>query len=358
MGTHRCAIALTKGRNPESDISCVAAGSTIDEVTRLRHIVETQKLVNTVSLDLDQLMRVVVERAEAITSAHGAVVELVEGEDMVYRAVSGLSTASIGLRLRVATSLSGRCVRLGVPVRCVDTEYDTRVDRIACRDLGIRSMVVVPLISEEAAVGVLKVVSTEPDHFDESDVEVLQEMAGFIAESLQHAASHGQNVYNALHDSLTGLANRQLLAECLEQACLKSDRDGMPVAVFLIDLDGFKQVNDRYGHAAGDEALRLVARRLAGSVRKGDTLARLGGDEFVLVCEDASESDAYGIIARISAAVRRVAQSSPQFADLAASVGLAWRSGEHRSPDELLAAADASMYRVKKAAREASPTAR
>ena len=335
----------------------MAAGPTVDEVTRLRHIVETQKLLNSVSLDHDQIMKVVTERAHVITAADGAIVELAEGDEMVYRAVTGLPATWIGLRLRVSSSLSGRCLRLGVPLRCVDTEYDARVDRAATRQLGIRSMVVVPLLSGDTPVGVLKVISTEPDHFSESDVEVLQELADFIAESLQHAASHGQKVYNALHDNLTGLANRQLLSECLEQACIRADREGTPLAVFLFDLDGFKRVNDRFGHAAGDEVLRQVARRLAGSVRKGDTLARLGGDEFVLVCENATESDAYAITARISSAVSRVAESAPEFDGIGASVGLAWRDGEHLSPDELLAAADASMYRVKQSRSSSGPTA-
>ena len=327
-------------------------------MTRLRHIVETQKLLNSVSLDHEGLMRVVTERAQAITAAHGAVVELAEGDEMVYRAATGMPDAWVGLRLRVSNSLSGRCLRLGVPIRCVDSEYDARVDRAACRKLGIRSMVVVPLIAGETPVGVLKVVSADPDHFSEGDVEILQELADFIAESLQHAASHGQNVYNALHDSLTGLANRQLLTECLEQACLRAARYGTPLAVFLIDLDGFKQINDRFGHAAGDEVLREVARRLTASVRKGDTLARWGGDEFVLVCEGATEADAYAIIARISAAVSRVADASPEFEAVGASVGLAWLDGEHLTPAELLAEADSSMYRVKGAGRPSIPTAK
>lgn len=314
-------------------------------------------MLNSVSLDHDRLLQVVTDQATVITGADGAVVELVEGDEMVYRATSGLSTASLGFRLGVTNSLSGRCVRLGVPVRCVDTDYDARVDRELCRDLGIRSMVVVPLTAAGTAVGVLKVLSRQPDHFSESDVEVLQDMAEFIAESLQQPAGHGQRAYDALHDSLTGLANRQLLMECLEQSCLKADRDGTPLAVFLIDLDGLGQVNDGFGHAVGDEVLRLVARRLSDSVRKRDTLARLGGAEFVLVCDDATESDAYGIIARITSAVGRVADGSSRFGPIAVSVGLAWRVGEHRSPDELLAAADASMYRVKRADRACGPTA-
>jgi diguanylate cyclase (GGDEF)-like protein len=80
-------------------------------------------------------------------------------------------------------------------------------------------------------------------------------------------------------------------------------------------------------------------------------LARYGGDEFVLVCENVTETDVYRIVERISAAVRSVSAADPRFRRLGASVGMAWRDAEHRSPDELLSAADASMYRVKRADR-------
>ncbi len=348
---HFCAregACFFKGGPRRADIWFVAP-STVDEVARLRHIVETQRMISSVSLDRDELLHVVAERAQAVTSAAGGVVELAQGEEMVYQGVCGLAEGSLGTRLRITSSFSGRCVRLGVPMRCVDTEYDARVDRTACRKLGIRSMVVVPLMKADASIGVLKVVSQEPDHFSEADVEILQEMAGFIAEAISHAPRYGQKVYNALHDDLTGLPNRHLLVECLEQACLKADREGTPLAVFMLELDGFKQVNDRFGHSAGDQVLRQVGRRLAESVRSGDTLGRLSGDEFVLVCEQVSESDAHGLTARRTAALRRVAESDSRYSDLSASIGLAWRDAEHRSPDELLSAADASMYRVKQA---------
>lgn len=315
---------------------------------RLRHIVETQKLVSSAALDGDQLMHVVTARAQSITAADGGAVALAEGGDeMVYRAVCGVLEGLLHTRVRTTSTLSGRCVRLGVPMRCIDTEYDARVDRNACRSLEVRSMVVVPLMRSNSPIGVLQVVSREPDHFGESDVEVLQEIAGFVAEVIGHGSKHGQKVYNALHDDLTGLPNRHLLVECLEQACLKADRDGTPLAVFMIQVDGFKQISDRFGHSVGDEILRSASRRLAESVRSGDTLARLGGDEFVLLCEKAAESDAHGIISRLRAAVRQVADSDPQYSEVSANIGLAWRDAEHRSPDELLSAADASMYRVK-----------
>ena len=125
----------------------MSARSDLYEVSRLRHIIETQRLINSTALDSDELMRVICERAQMITGATGSVVELAEGDEMVYRAVAGSASGHLGVRLRIASSLSGRCVRLGMPLNCVDTETDVRIDRDACRRISVRSMIVVPLSS-------------------------------------------------------------------------------------------------------------------------------------------------------------------------------------------------------------------
>jgi diguanylate cyclase (GGDEF)-like protein len=320
----------------------------MDEVALIRHISETQRLINSVSPDQIQIMQVVSERAQSITAADSAMVELVEGDHMVYRAVSGRALDALCTRLRVASSLSGRCVRLGVPMRCADTETDTRVDRASCHQLGIRSMVIVPLMQGDFPVGVLKVASNEPDHFRESDLEVLQEMAGFIAESLGNASDDVEESRYALHDGLTGLANRHLLVDRLEAACLRADENGTTLAVFVIELDGFELVKDGFGRAAGDDALRIVARGLSEATRASDVLARLGEEEFVLVCEHVDHAGAEQIVGRVAEVVQRVAVSEPRLHDIGASVGMAWRDAHHRSADELLSAANAAMYRVRR----------
>ena len=96
--------------------------------------------------------------------------------------------------------------------------------------------------------------------------------------------------HQAFHDGLTGLANRALFRDRLDQSLSRSSRTGEPLAVLFVDLDGFKQVNDTLGHDAGDQLLEEVARRFATAIRPSDTLARLGGDEFALLLEEADET--------------------------------------------------------------------
>ena len=109
--------------------------------------------------------------------------------------------------------------------------------------------------------------------------------------------------HDALHDPLTGLANRALCRERLIHALARSYRDQGAACVLFIDLDGFKAINDLYGHAAGDALLIALGRRLVATVRPADTVARLGGDEFVVVCEDIDEHTAIALGHRLTEAI-------------------------------------------------------
>ncbi|MCZ0899374.1 diguanylate cyclase, partial [Microcoleus sp. HI-ES] len=113
---------------------------------------------------------------------------MLEGDELVYRAASGIASAYVGLRIKVGTSLSGKCIATGQIMLCDDSETDTRVEQSACQRIGIRSLVVVPLFYQDDRVGVLKVVSARPCAFTESDIQTLQLMAGFLGGSL-HLAS-------------------------------------------------------------------------------------------------------------------------------------------------------------------------
>ncbi len=124
-------------------------------------VVEAQHEIASAGLDMDEVMRTIVEQTQALTGAAGVVIELVEGEEMVYRGVGGAATPHLGLRLRVDASLSGLCVRTGRILRCDDCEQDERVDREACRRVGARLLVVAPLSGRERVLGALKTYSPE-----------------------------------------------------------------------------------------------------------------------------------------------------------------------------------------------------
>lgn len=154
--------------------------------------------------------------------------------------------------------------------------------------------------------------------------------------------------HQALHDPLTGLPNRALLANRLDMAFKRRKRTGRTVAVLFLDLDRFKPVNDTYGHKAGDRVLRAIGARLRAALREGDTLARMGGDEFaVLVDEAGSTVDLVDVARRLVAAVDRPVDIGSSRVKLGVSIGIAVADEDDHDPDELLQRADAAMYAAK-----------
>jgi len=169
-----------------------------------------------------------------------------------------------------------------------------------------------------------------------------------IVDETERRRSADELFHRAVHDPLTGLANRVLLIDRLDHALARADRRAQTVAILYVDLDGFKAVNDTSGHAVGDEVLRLVADRLAGAVRPEDTVARFGGDEFVVLCEDlADPADALRVADRILADLGRPIQHRSGLARLSASIGVVMADGPG-SGAALIEAADEAMYRAKR----------
>jgi len=151
----------------------------------------------------------------------------------------------------------------------------------------------------------------------------------------------------AFHDSLTGLANRALFRDRIDQALARSARSHETLGVLLIDLDGFKQVNDSLGHDAGDELLRHVAARFDELVRPGDTLARLGGDEFALLLEGADEDQAVAVARRLLATLETPAALAQRELAVTASIGIVAHTGGGGDSAELIRHADVAMYAAK-----------
>ena len=157
--------------------------------------------------------------------------------------------------------------------------------------------------------------------------------------------------YQALHDPLTGLANRELFRQRLQRAAVAQAASDSPISVLHLDVDEFKQINDSLGHDAGDQALREVARRLLDAVRPGDTVARLGGDEFSILLASATERDAIAAAERVTAAACQPFAIGGKDVTSTVSVGIATARPATMQPDTLLADADLAMYFAKRGGR-------
>ena len=318
---------------------------------QLLSVIQTQTAIAKLGLDINAVMTLVAEQIQSITQAKGAIVELAEDGDMVYRAVSNGANDFLGLRLKMDSSLSGLCIAQNTTLYCKDSEVDERVDRDACRRVGLRSMAVVPLIHCDEPIGVLKIYSEHVNAFKDSDINLLSLMSELIAAAMYHATKYGaQELYKlATQDNLTGLANRALFLDCLRQGVDKAKRAGLLLGILMIDMDGLKPINDQYGHRLGDEALKEIGKRILNVTRRDDVVARLGGDEFAVILSGVANQD----IAR--KAMNRIVEAcglpfifENVKLDMGASVGLALFPEDGLELNKLIEFADLKMYENKR----------
>ncbi len=187
---------------------------------------------------------------------------------------------------------------------------------------------------------------------DQGDVESVTGSARNISEL---KASEEKLLRNAYYDSLTDLPNRMLFRDRLEQEVRYAGRSGMTLALLYIDLDGFKEVNDRYGHAAGDLVLQESARRIAACVRASDTVARLGGDEFTVLLTDVKKNAHVDVLAeQILNSLARPIALHDKTASVSGSIGITLYPQDATLPDDLIRNADQAMFVSKKAGRNRS----
>jgi diguanylate cyclase (GGDEF)-like protein len=224
-------------------------------------------------------------------------------------------------------------------------------------EAGLVAVFTFPLSHGERKLGALDLYRDTPGDLSPEAMTAAQTLADVATAYIMNAEGRAdlkEASYRsrelALHDALTGLPNRVLLLERLEHSLRRSRRSGLTAAVFFVDLDEFKAINDTFGHRVGDEVLIAVAARLGEVLRPGDTLARISGDEFVVLCEDLDGAgDADRIVDRLDAALDRTFVISGIEMTVSASVGIAVAAAGTDTAEDLLHAADMAMYRAKRA---------
>ena len=261
---------------------------------RLLAIIELQNAIAAAAMNADEVMHIVAERCALLTSADAAMIGLIEGDDLVYRAASG--NAPIGLagsHVPRAASLAGKAVTERRAMRLDEPAAPVRP--------GIASIAVVPLLYGETAVGALEVTSAKPAAFSDEDVETMRVLGQIVAIALHRAYTYPKPRYDSLQDALTGLGNRRAFDERLDAELNRNRRFRHSFSLALVELAGLETAIDRLGQAAGDEMLRRIATILKQHTRMIDGCFRIHADELAIVMPGTSLEGAQIVVERCRA---------------------------------------------------------
>jgi diguanylate cyclase (GGDEF)-like protein len=263
---------------------------------RLLAIIELQNAIAAAALSADEIMRVVCERAATLVGATGGMVGLVEGDEIACKAATGAMKSALGTRLPKAWSLAGRCIAERKPQRADNTQTDARVDPETRTRTGAESMVCVPLLYGEHAVGVLELMSTKAHAFTDEDVATLPILAEIVSIAVHRALTYPKPRLDHLHDTVTGIGNRRAYDERIEAELARNRRYGHSFSLAMVRLVGLESVVDRAGQQTADELLKEVAGILEQHSRAIDACFRIAANELAIVMPGTSLEGA-GVLA-------------------------------------------------------------
>ncbi len=260
-----------------------------------------------------------------------------------------LRSASLGFRFAPGEGLPGRAWQAGGVIWMRELDDADAFPRTShAREAGYRSGVAAPVFAGEQAIAILEFFTRAPRASEDRMRKLLALVAGQLGTVIQRKRMEDRLHYLAHHDVLTGLPNRVLVRDRLNQGLLEADRHGRLLGVAFLDLDRFKTINDSLGHAAGDMLLAAVAERLRNAVREDDTVARLGGDEFTLILTDmARAEDAAQVAQKILGCFAEPFHIAGYDFTVGMSMGMTIYPLDDSDVDGLLRNADIAMYRAK-----------
>ena len=304
------------------------------------------------TLELEEVLALFTRDAAELTGATSAELSLLsrEGETVIMLTDwSGNWAASVGEHYSEAGETYSvhrfetirRVLISGLPEQVQISDPEAEVElRDSIARYGIASSLMLPLLSRGETLGLVEVIDTRDRQWDDFDVEFCMALCNVVAPAIRNALLYREMRETALRDELTGLGNRRAFNERLAEERARHG-DLTRIALVLLDLDGLKTINDRGGHAAGDQALRTAADAIRIAIREGDAAFRLGGDELAVVLDGVDATVAMLVAARIRSAVSDLSGGA---LSLSAGVALGTAVDE---PDLLYRHADRAQYRAK-----------
>lgn len=300
----------------------------------------------------DQVRRIIEFACATLGMEEGAVSTVSDSKLTVTH--SATPYVKVGLEIDMELTFARHCYGSREALAIDDTNVEPWCVDAAVLMQGWKSYIGATIFVEGKAHGIISFTRRSPRGapFERPDSDFVRMAGSLVGSALERSASELRLAKMAQSDPVTGLLNRVAFEDHLRQAIARVDRHGGHVRLHFIDLDGFKPVNDLLGHAAGDEALRIMATRLRALVRTEDVVARIGGDEFVVLESTLSdEGDSTALGDRIVAAAAELMYISKRIVRIGASVGVASYPRDAKDDAELLECADSAMYSAKSAGK-------
>jgi diguanylate cyclase (GGDEF)-like protein len=321
--------------------------------SRLVDIIKTARSVVS-QLDLDKALSIALKKGMEITDTRAGSIALYRADSRTLQihAHRGFSKNFISNReWKVRPGgLTDRILKSKGITVINDTTNKSFFSNAVAVEEGIKSLVCVPLLHQHEVVGILYVDDFTARKFSKANLKELEIIASFASIAIHHARTHSHVKQQAITDSLTGLFNRRCFEDILSRELQRAERHNREFSLALVDVDDFKQFNDRYGHQAGDEALAALGEAIRKSIRSTDLAARYGGDEIVIILPETRLEKAYNLFAKrvkreIEKEFRRV--SLGRFI-LTVTIGISSYPEDGMNARDLVLAADKALLAAKK----------
>ncbi|MGH9946770.1 MAG: diguanylate cyclase, partial [Pyrinomonadaceae bacterium] len=307
------------------------------------------------SLDLNETLKLFAEKTSEFVPYDSVAISLIDPSGMFAKThfVGGHNQALFNDRvIQLGTGATGWVLKKRKPVVNVDPALDLSFsDSEVAAEYKV--MAALPLVADDRLIGAISLYSSKFSSFQDEHIRLLETVSHIAADAISVAIQHAEAESNAVTDPMTGLPNSRSLRLHFEKEMMRAERGEKRFQLVVMDLDGFKSVNDTWGHKVGDAMLKSIGGVIKSQLREYDFLARYGGDEFVAIVPEADDSDTESLHDRIAASVEDFALELKNGAKAAVgiSIGSASYPDDGDTLDILIEAADRAMYLDKKSNR-------